>query len=108
MAYLLGVDIGTSGTKTVLFDEAGNTIASALEEYPLYQPNVGWAEQDPEDWWRATYKSINQVIAKSGIDASEIKGVGLSDKCMVLFCWIRIQMYKKGNNLVRPEKLFRM
>lgn len=78
MAYLLGVDIGTSGTKTVLFDEAGNTIAGALEEYPLYQPNVGWAEQDPEDWWKATYKSINQVIAESGVDPSEIKGVGLS------------------------------
>jgi xylulokinase len=78
MAFLLGVDIGTSGTKTVLFDEAGNTIASSVEEYPLYQPMIGWAEQDPEDWWRATYSTIQQVIAKSGIDASEIKGVGLS------------------------------
>lgn len=78
MAYLLGIDIGTSGTKTVLFDEAGNTIESALSEYPLYQPNIGWAEQDPEDWWRATYTTINNVVLKSGIKASDIKGVGLS------------------------------
>lgn len=78
MAFLLGVDIGTSGTKTVLFDESGNTVASSVEEYPLYQPMIGWAEQDPEDWWRATYSTIQQVISKSGIDASEIKGVGLS------------------------------
>lgn len=78
MAYLLGIDIGTSGTKTVLFDEGGNTVASALGEYPLYQPNIGWAEQDPEDWWKATYTTINNVLLKSGIKAGEIKGIGLS------------------------------
>lgn len=78
MAYLLGIDVGTSGTKTVLFDEAGNTIASALGEYPMYQPNIGWAEQDPEDWWRATYTTINEVLTKSGVNPSDVKGVGLS------------------------------
>lgn len=78
MAYLLGIDIGTSGTKTVLFDELGNTIASALEEYPLYQPNIGWAEQDPEDWWQATVAGIRKVLAKSGKKPEEISGVGLS------------------------------
>ncbi len=78
MAYLLGIDIGTSGTKTVLFDEAGSTVASALEEYPLYQPNIGWAEQDPEDWWQATVGGIRRVLAKSGIKASDISGIGLS------------------------------
>lgn len=78
MAYLLGIDIGTSGTKTVLFDENGNAAASALEEYPLYQYKVGWAEQDPEDWWRATYLTIKAVLSRSGVNASDIKGVGLS------------------------------
>ncbi len=78
MAYLLGIDIGTSGTKTVLFDEHGNTVASALEEYPLYQPHIGWAEQDPEDWWQATAASIRKVIDKSGVKAEDISGLGLS------------------------------
>lgn len=78
MAYLMGIDIGTSGTKSVLFDEIGNTVASALEEYPLYQPNIGWAEQDPEDWWQAVSGGIRKVIAKSGIKAADICGVGLS------------------------------
>ncbi len=78
MIYLLGVDIGTSGTKTVLFDVEGNTVASALSEYPLYQPHIGWAEQDPEDWWRATVETISSVIKKSGVNPSDIKGVGLS------------------------------
>ncbi len=78
MAFLIGVDIGTSGTKTVLFDEKGNAVASDLQEYFMYQPKTGWAEQDPEDWWRATYVSINNVILKSGVGVSEIKGIGLS------------------------------
>ena len=50
MQYLIGIDIGTSGTKTVLFDTEGNVIASATIEYPLSQPQNGWAEQDPADW----------------------------------------------------------
>lgn len=78
MAFLLGIDIGTSGTKTVLFNETGSTIASALGEYPLYQPNIGWAEQDPEDWWKATFNTIKEVLAKSGVNASEVIGIGLS------------------------------
>lgn len=78
MAYLLGVDIGTSGTKTVMFDTQGHTVASATVEYPLYQPQMGWAEQDPEDWWQATAETIRQVIAKSGANPEDIKGIGLS------------------------------
>ena len=78
MAYLLGVDLGTSGTKTVLFDQQGNTVASALSEYPMYQPQIGWAEQDPEDWYNATVITIKQVIEKSGVDPSEIKAMGIA------------------------------
>jgi D-xylulose kinase len=74
----LGIDIGTSGTKTVLFDEKGNTVASSIEEYPLYQPHAGWAEQEPEDWWKAVCSTVSNVMLKSGIDSAEIKGVGLS------------------------------
>ena len=57
MSYLIGIDVGTSGTKTVLFDETGEARASATMEYPLYQPKNGWAEQDPHDWWNAVCKT---------------------------------------------------
>lgn len=50
MNYLIGIDLGTSSTKTVLFDEKGEVIASASKDYPLYTPHNGWAEQKPEDW----------------------------------------------------------
>jgi xylulokinase len=78
LSFLLGIDIGTSGTKTVLFDESSNIIAGALAEYPLYQPKIGWAEQDPNDWWKAVCTTISEVLEKSGVDAENIKGIGLS------------------------------
>ena len=78
MNFLLGLDVGTSGTKTILCDESGKAAASCVMEYPLYQPKNGWAEQDPMDWWKASKKGIKTVIDKSGIDPSHIKGIGLS------------------------------
>lgn len=78
MSYVIGVDLGTSGTKTVLFDEIGNVIASHTVEYPLYQEKNGWAEQDPLDWYNATITTIKTVLDKSNIDSAEIKGIGLS------------------------------
>ena len=54
----IGIDLGTSGTKTVLFDREGHALASATIEYPLYQPQNGYAEQDPDDWWNAAAGTI--------------------------------------------------
>lgn len=78
MRYLIGVDIGTSGTKTALFDETGVLIASQTVEYPLYQPQNGWAEQDPKHWWDAVVSTLSGVLSKSGIPKDSIVGIGLS------------------------------
>ncbi|MBQ8448211.1 MAG: xylulokinase [Clostridia bacterium] len=78
MKYVIGIDLGTSGTKTVLFDEAGKILASALEEYPMYQPQNGWAEQNPEDWKNAAINTIRAVTEKSGVAKEDIVGLGIS------------------------------
>ncbi len=78
MEYLIGIDLGTSGTKTVLFDRSGTVIASALTEYPLIQEKNGWAEQEPGDWWQATVKTLRAVLEQSAVDPGEIKGIGIS------------------------------
>lgn len=75
---LLGIDIGTSGTKTLLIDDSGKVLASASAEYPLSTPRPGWAEQDPEDWWKATILTVRQVLAQSGLRSEDVRGVGLS------------------------------
>ena len=78
MKYVLGIDLGTSGTKTVLFDQLGKAVASALVEYPLYQPQNGWAEQDPEDWWHAAEQTIRTVLEKSGVHPADVVSLGIS------------------------------
>lgn len=97
MRYVIGIDLGTSGTKTVLFDEAGTVIASALIEYPMYQPQNGWAEQEPLDWWNAASKTIKAVIDKSGVNAAEIAGVGISGQMHGLV------MLDENNDVIRPS-----
>ncbi|MDR0520000.1 MAG: xylulokinase [Clostridiales Family XIII bacterium] len=80
MKAIIGIDVGTSGTKTALFDCGGALVASYTGEYPMAQPKNGWAEQDPRDWWAATARGLNEVIseAKSKMGDVEIAGVGLS------------------------------
>ncbi|QDT36357.1 xylulokinase [Stratiformator vulcanicus] len=78
MSVFLGVDVGTSGTKTLAIREDGTIIASATAEYPLSNPKPGWSEQDPHDWWRATLKTIKQVVKDGKINKAEVAGIGLS------------------------------
>jgi len=78
MKYIIGIDLGTSGTKTALFDENGKSAASATVEYPLLQPQNGWAEQDPADWWDACVKTVKAVMEKSGVNAGDVAGIGIS------------------------------
>ena len=73
----LGLDVGTGGTRVVLVDERGRVVASASKEHaPFRSPFPGWAEQDPEDWWRAAQKAIREVVAASG--GVRIDSVGLT------------------------------
>ncbi|MCA9029392.1 MAG: xylulokinase [Planctomycetaceae bacterium] len=74
----LGIDIGTSGTKTLAIGSNGEILASASYEYPLSSPEPGWAEQDPLDWWKASVETVKAVIAKANIAPESVKGIGLS------------------------------
>ncbi|MEG1775393.1 MAG: xylulokinase [Clostridia bacterium] len=78
MNYLLGVDLGTSGTKTVLFRQDGSAVCSASAEYPMAQPQNGWAEQNPLDWWHAAVDTLSRVIKQSGVKPEDIAGLGIS------------------------------
>lgn len=78
MSYFLGIDIGTSGTKTLLIDEAGKIMSEATATYPSYHPKPLWSEQDPEDWWQATVKTVRSVVRKAKVKSAEVKAIGLS------------------------------
>ena len=96
MRYLIGIDIGTSATKTVLFDERCQVVASASQEYPMHQPQNGWAEQDPGDWKEAVLATIRKVVEQSGAAPEDVKGIGLSGQMHGLV------MLDEGNRVIRP------
>jgi xylulokinase len=76
---LLGIDVGTGGTRAVVVDEAGGVVASATAEHaPFASPRTGWAEQDPRDWWRATAEAVSAALAQAGAGREEVACVGLT------------------------------
>jgi xylulokinase len=100
MTYLLGIDIGTSGTKAILIDETGHVLARATQEYPLYSPRPLWSEQNPADWWTATCGTIRNVLQQSGVDPQEIGGMGLSGQMHGAV------FLDAHNNVIRPAILW--
>jgi len=76
---LLGIDVGTGGTRAVVVDETGSVVAAATAEHaPFASPQTGWAEQDPRDWWRAAAEAVRSVLAQPNVSAGEIACVGFS------------------------------
>ncbi|MBE0601833.1 MAG: xylulokinase [Firmicutes bacterium] len=95
--YLLGIDLGTSGTKTVLFHRDGSVVASSTVEYPLSQPENGWAEQEPQDWWNAAVQTISAVLRKSAVNPADIAALGISGQMHGLV------MLDENGKVLRPS-----
>ena len=77
--YVFGIDVGTSGTRVLVIDEQGHVVASATEEHhPFASPNIGWAEQQPEDWWRACCVAVRRALGQAHLRADDVACVGLS------------------------------
>lgn len=100
MRYVLGIDVGTSGTKTILVDETRKVLASKTIEYPLETPKPGWTQQDPAIWWDAAVKSIRAVLEKSGVDKKDIAGLGFSGQMHGMVA------LDENNQVVRPAILW--
>ncbi|MEX2114034.1 MAG: xylulokinase [Pirellulales bacterium] len=78
MSVFLGIDIGTSATKTLAINPRGKVLAEATSPYPSYHPKPLWSEQDPDDWWHATIKTVRAVVKQGKIKPADVKGIGLS------------------------------
>lgn len=100
MTILLGIDIGTSGAKTLAINPEGEILAEAAASYSVQYPKPMWTEQDPEDWWRGVVKTVRQVMRKGKWKAGDVKAIGLSG-----------QMHgsvflDKSNQVIRPALLW--
>ena len=100
MSYFIGIDTSTTATKALLMDESGKVLGVASNAYSFETPQPLWSEQDPALWWTATAESIRQVVAKIGVDALEIKGIGLTGQMHGLV------LLDKGGKVLRPAILW--
>lgn len=94
--YIMGLDIGTTGIKTAIYDFQGKLIIYEYNEYPLICERPGWAEHDPDEWWLAIKKGIYNVIKKSRINKEKILAIGTSSLVAS-----PVLIDKKGNVLCR-------
>ncbi len=107
---VLGLDIGTSGSRAVAIDDGGRIVASATSAHaPFVSPGPAWAEQDPADWWRAAREALGEVLAHKDVAAAEVSSIGLSgqmhgavllDSRRVTFCGRR----SSGATSAPPEE----
>jgi xylulokinase len=78
MTLFLGIDISTTGAKALLIDEQGQVVSSANTPLSLSTPRPLWSEQDPHDWWSGAVASIQQALARAGVDGKAVAAVGLT------------------------------
>jgi xylulokinase len=79
MNALLGIDVGTSGTKVLVWDpDAATILGEASAEHSLQTPHPGWAEQSPDEWWGATCDATQRAVAAAKVSGDDVVGIGLS------------------------------
>ena len=100
MAYLLGLDISTTGAKALLIDARGRVVASATTEYRLSTPRPLWSEQSPADWWQGACASITAALKQAGLSGDDVSGVGLTGQMHGLV------LMDKGGQVLRPAILW--
>jgi xylulokinase len=99
--YVLGIDVGTGGTRALIANSSGRVVASATEEHaPFASPHAGWAEQHPDDWWRAAQLAIRNALRRAALQGGQIASVGLSGQMHGAV------MLDATGNVVRPALIW--
>ncbi len=87
--YLLGIDQGTSSSRTVIYDARADAVASAQQEFRQIYPKSGWVEHDPEEIWASVRNTMQEALAKAGITMREIAGIGITNQRETTLVWDR-------------------
>lgn len=94
----IGIDLGTSAVKTLLMDENGKILNIVSKEYPLYFPNPGWSEQNPEDWYTQSVAAVKELVA--GFDKNEVAGISFGGQMHGLV------VLDENDKVIRPAILW--
>ncbi|MCL5950173.1 MAG: xylulokinase [Chloroflexi bacterium] len=78
LPLLIGIDLGTTGCRTIIFDRDGRQVAKSYVEYEVRTPETGWAEQDPEQWWSAALQTIREAVAAAQLNPADVVAIGVT------------------------------
>ncbi|WP_417459354.1 FGGY-family carbohydrate kinase [Kordiimonas sp.] len=98
--YVIGIDGGTESLRAGVFDLSGNPISFAATQYSTQFPASGWAEQNPDDWWRALVRSVKQAVQNASIKSSDILGLAVDTTCC------SVLMLDKNGAPIRPALIW--
>ena len=85
--YVIAIDQGTTSSRAILFDHAAQIVGVVAREFPQIYPKEGWVEHDPIDIWSSSYGCLMEVIAKTGVSASEIAAIGITNQRETTIVW---------------------
>ncbi len=101
LIYVLGIDVGTGGTRALIVDQDGRVVASATQEHiPFASPQIGWAEQHPDDWWAACQVAVARALERARLKGDDIACVGFSGQMHGAV------MLDDGGRVVRPALIW--
>ena len=86
-SYILALDQGTTSSRAIVFDRAGQIAAKAQYPFPQIYPQAGWVEHDPMEIWSSQYGVMNEVVAQSGVDAHDIAAIGITNQRETTILW---------------------
>lgn len=104
MPHILAIDQGTTSSRAILFDAALRPVATAQEEFPQHYPQPGWVQHDPSDLWASTAATARAVIEKSGIPASDIAAIGITNQRETTLLWDRATGQPLGPAIVWQDR----
>jgi len=87
--YILALDQGTTSSRSILFDHAGQIVSAVQEEFPQIYPKPGWVEHDPEAIWDTQVRTARQVLQKAGVEANQLAALGITNQRETTVVWDR-------------------
>lgn len=102
--FVLAIDQGTTSTRSVVFDAAQRPVAVAQRELTQHYPQPGWVEHDPEEIWTAVVATMRDAVARAGIAASDIAGIGITNQRETVVLWDRASGKPLGNAIVWQDR----
>lgn len=104
MAYLLAIDEGTSSARAIVFTLQGEIVGLGRRSFPLYYPQPGWVEQEPEEIWEAQYEVVSEALQVAGVSPSAIAAVGITNQRETTIAWDRASGRPYGRAIVWQDR----